>query len=602
MNTRFVVALGAAAIVTVATFANRDREAAAQAPGRWASIGDGPFALQSNPTIRQSGRVSSIAVDPRDDKHWLLGVGNGGVWETRDAGGSFVPIIDQTPTLAVGAVTFAPSDSDVIYVGTGESAGVGFTHTGVGILKSVNGGRTWALLGESFFGRASIRRVRVAPHDAGVVIVASARGGFGRDAGEPMPVAPPYGIVKSTNAGVSWSRTLVGQATALEVDPSNFSRQYAAIGDQRVGTFADDRNAVQNGIYRSTNGGDTWSLIEGPWGREPSSTRSAVGRIELAIAPSNPDVVYASIQIPPNGGSSATGLLGLFRTNNAWANPPTWIQIPTDASGPGGYCGPSKCGYSHVLSVDPREANTLFAGGAEQGFWRCTNCESSPTWTNTIRNVSVHADHHAVEWAGNRLIDGNDGGVWSTTDLGATWQNHNRMLPTTMFYAGALHPKDPAFMLGGPRDFALAVFRANDGWRILQQARTSEWGEGEVAISSSRPDTDWMATWLYGVIQRTTDGGRTSLQVDSRHRQERRGVRRTHPQVSYQRRCFRHGDESDVANQRFFQLQRTTLDRQQSAGHASVPRFADGARNDTFHCLCGIGSWLQHLCVRQSRW
>jgi photosystem II stability/assembly factor-like uncharacterized protein len=120
-----------------------------------------------------------------------------------------------------------------------------------------------------------------------------------------------------------------------------------------------------------------------------------------------------------------------------------------------------------------------------------------------------------LEWAGNRLIDGNDGGLWSTADLGATWRNHNRTLTTTMFYGGALHPTDSSFVLGGPRDFTVAVYRANGGWRILQQARTSEWGEGDVAVSSSRPDTDWMVTWLYGVIQRTTDGGRTSLQVDA---------------------------------------------------------------------------------------
>ena len=148
MDTRFAVILGAAAIVAVAAFPNRAGESVAQAPpGRWVRIGEGPFALQSNPNVRQSGRVSSIAVDPRDDQRWLVGVGNGGVWETRDAGATFEPIIDGTPTLAVGAVTFAPGNPDVVYVGTGESAGVGFTHSGVGILKSVNGGRTWALRG-----------------------------------------------------------------------------------------------------------------------------------------------------------------------------------------------------------------------------------------------------------------------------------------------------------------------------------------------------------------------------------------------------------------------------------------------------------------------
>jgi photosystem II stability/assembly factor-like uncharacterized protein len=491
----------------------------ANAAGQWVSLGPVPFTPQAGAANYQSGRIAAIAVDPRDESHWLVGVGNGGVWETRDAGGSWSPMIDDVPTLAIGAVAFAPGNPEIIYIGTGESAGgASFAHVGIGILKSTNGGRSWALSGESSFSRGSIRRLHVDPNDPNVVMAASSRGGFGRDAGVVPPAPPPAGVLKSVDGGTSWTRTLAGQATALEVDPRSFSRQYAAIADQRVGvrlsSDSTDQAAVTNGVYRSTDGGVSWSRIEGPWGTEASTTRSTVGRIELVLAPSDPNVAYASIQVPPNGGTNATGLLGLFRTDNAWADSPAWVQIPTDATGPGGYCGPSKCGYSHVISVDPRNANTLFAGGAEQGFWRCANCSGSPTWTNTTANAGVHPDHHALAWAGNRLIDGTDGGVWSSTDLGATWQNHNRTLPTTMFYQGALHPTDSSFALGGPRDFTVSVYRAAVGWRILPQASASEWGEAEVAISSSRPDTDWMASWLRGVIQRTTDGGRTTLRVD----------------------------------------------------------------------------------------
>jgi photosystem II stability/assembly factor-like uncharacterized protein len=478
--------------------------------GQWVSLGPEPFTFQVNPSNIQSGRVAAIAVNPRDTSHWLVGAGNGGVWETRDTGGSFLPIADDAPTLSVGALAFAPSDPNIVYVGTGEAAGVGFAHVGVEILKSTNGGQTWTLLAQSAFARASVRRLRVDPSNANLVLATSARGGFGRDSREGAPSPPPFGILRSTDGGNSWTRTLAGQATALEADPTSFNRQYAAIADQRLGVLDDTPGASANGVYRSMNGGVTWSRVEGPWGTDPSPTRSTVGRIELAIAPSNPNVTYAAIQVPPNGGPSNIGLLGLFRTDNAWADTPTWIQVSTDATPPGGYCGPGKCGYSHAISVDPLDANTLFAGGAEEGFWRCTNCGSSPTWTNTTRNAFVHPDHHALAWAGNRLINGNDGGVWSTVDLGATWQNHNRSLPTKMFYGGALHPADRTFALGSPRDFRLSVYRGDVGWRVLAQPR----GEGVVAISSSRPDTDWMTSWLRGLIQRTTDGGQSILQVD----------------------------------------------------------------------------------------
>jgi len=478
-----------------------------QGSGQWTPFGAAPLSYVSNPGTNSphSGRVSSIAVDPRDSRRWLLGVGNGGVWETRDSGETWTPITDDAPTLAIGAVAFAQGNPDTIYAATGEYAGFAFTHVGVGILRSTNGGQSWALLGQESFARAAVRRIRVDPNDANIVLATSAHAGFGRDNMFDAPAPPPFGILRSTNGGLNWSRTLTGEATALEIDPTNFSRQYAAISDK---TPRITPPFPTNGVYRSADGGMAWALVNGPWGPEPSVPR----RIELAIAPSDPNVLYASIQVP-NGG----GLLGLFRTNNAWADPPTWIQISTSATGSGGYCGPNKCNYSHVLSVDPRDANTLFAGG-ETSLWRCTNCGPSPTWTRTTLNgapnPNVHPDYHALAWAGNRLVAGNDGGVWSTTDFGATWLSHNHTLRTLMFFSGALHPTDSSFVVGGFRDFPLTVYRPSTGWRTLRQASTSEWGEGEVALSSSRPDTDWMAAWIWGVIQRTTDGGLTSLQVD----------------------------------------------------------------------------------------
>jgi photosystem II stability/assembly factor-like uncharacterized protein len=122
----------------------------------------------------------------------------------------------------------------------------------------------------------------------------------------------------------------------------------------------------------------------------------------------------------------------------------------------------------------------------------------------------VHVDSHVLEWAGNRLITGNDGGVFSTTNLGATWQDHNRTLTTNMFYMGALHPTDSKRAFGGARDFGFVSYRSGLEWR----GETGQGGEGDIAISSSRPDTDWMATKGNGAIFRTTDGRRTNVQVD----------------------------------------------------------------------------------------
>jgi photosystem II stability/assembly factor-like uncharacterized protein len=497
----------------------------------WVSIGPTPNAYSygpADPTYFNSGRVASIAIDPSDPTHWLIGFGNGGIWETHDTGASFLPITDNAPILAMGAIAFAPSDPLTIYAATGEATGTGPSLSGVGILKSTDGAKTWTLIAASNFARAAVKRIRVHPSNPNLLLAAISRAGFGRDAFEASPNPPPFGILESTDGGVTWVRTLGGQASALEVDPSNFNSQYAAIGDQRVSinfnfalapgsaSYNDPPGDAVNGVYRSTDGGQTWAPVAGPWGVSTPQA-ATVGWVELAISRSNPDTIYASIQVPPNGGSAAQPLLGLFRTDNAWAATPTWIQIPTGATGAYGYCGPNKCGFANTISVDPSTPDTLYAFGAEGGggAYKCTSCGLTPTWTAVAPNYPLHPDHHVIAWSGNRLIDGNDGGLWSSTDGANTWQNHNATISTNMFLSGALHPSNPNFILGGIKDFSISIRNGASTWVILPEpSRGGEWGEAEVALSSSSPDTDWMAGEGFGVINRTTDGGMTGMEAD----------------------------------------------------------------------------------------
>src|SRR5215831_16010780 len=400
-----------------------------------------------SPTGVSNGRVASIAIDPSDRNHWLIGVGNGGVWETRDSGTSFVPLSDSWPTLVIGALAFAPSDPKIIYVGTGEATLPGVTKGGLGLMKSTDGGKTWTLIAASNFARASVRRIRVHRTNPNIVLATVSRGGFGRDANEGMPSSPPFGVVNSIDGGVTWTRTLAGQATALEIDPSSFNNQYAAIGEQRTpnGVNNDSPGSALNGVYRSTDGGQTWTPVSGPWGSSTPS-HAAVGRVELAIAPSNPNVLYASIQIPPNGGPNNTGLLGLYRTDNAWVQSPAWIKIPTAAAED--YCVEfpeetgtaavtGKCGYSHVISVDPSDPSVLFAGGVD--LWRCLGCGQSPMWT-MMQPGPASGDFHVLEWAGGQLIAGSDHTVASTSDRGETWRGYNEALSIATFYSAVLHP------------------------------------------------------------------------------------------------------------------------------------------------------------------
>jgi hypothetical protein len=348
----------------------------------------------------------------------------------------------------MGALAFATSN--IIYAGTGEADFGGTDAAGAGLLKSTDGGLSWQLLPATNFTDISFKRLKVNPTNPAVVLSANTRGFFGRD-GENAPTPPARGIFKSTNGGTNWSLKIAGEGTALEADATNFQRQYAGLGD----VFG----AATNGVYRSTNSGDAWTRIGGPW----TTNVGGVGRVELALAPSNPNYLYASIQDALDGVGHDGGLLGLWLTTNAWAAVPAWSRISVsatdDGSGVLGYCGwapgydeaENACWSTHILIVDPLNPNILYAGGIPLWKFDGTNwTEVSKTGTDPVHGIKV--DQHAMGWVGNRLLVGNDGGLWSTTDGGNTWNDHNTTLSTVQYYEGVLHPTRPNFALAGSQD------------------------------------------------------------------------------------------------------------------------------------------------------
>ncbi len=476
----------------------------------WVNLGPSPILggqIGATPNARPvSGRISYVAVDPSDASRWLVGAAQGGVWETRDAGLSWTAMTDDQDSLAMGAIAFAPSDPNVVYAGTGEANFSGDAYAGAGLLKSLDGGATWQLLGAPTFANTTFSDIRVNPADANVVLAATAYGFAGRDGGFTPP-PPPRGILKSTDGGTTWAQRLNGDATALKVRPGNFSNQYAGLGNIFGGPA--------NGVYRSTDSGETWTLVPGPW----TSLPGGVGRVVIAIAPSDSNVAYVSIQDAFDGVGVDGGLLGLWRSNNAWAPSPIWTRIATgatdDGSGLYGYCGwdaafrfrARQCWYSHDIIVDPADANILYAGGIP--LWKF----DGSIWTEISKTVAdplrgIHADQHALAFAGSRLIAGNDGGVWSSPDGGNTWNEHNS-LGTVQFYHGSLHPTNPNFALGGSQDNGTEIWTGTSDWRWIFGG-----DGGESVIASTAPDLRWAVTFQRLGIRRTLDGGSTFTIAD----------------------------------------------------------------------------------------
>lgn len=491
-RTLLVVLVAVAAAWPVGSTFTRRQDAPV---GVWRHIGPIPIIPGVNPKMRSlSGRVISIAANPGDPRHWLAG-STGGIWTTTDAGETWTSNTDSLPSLAIGAIAFAPGNPAIVYAGTGEANFSRDARAGVGMLKSLDGGTSWSLLSGQALNRTAVAAIRVNPANADVVLALTARGfGNGRFSEPLFGSTPLFGVLRSTDGGATWSRMLPGQATALEVHPGNFNDQYAALSDVNAGQMNDSPGSRANGMYRSADGGQTWSVVEGPW------TALRPGRLVPAIAPSNPNVLYVSVSpLRP-----ASTVLGLYRTDNAWSATPSWTRISTDATGPQGYCV-GMCAEAHVVIVDPSDPDTIFAGGREE-LWRCRNCGSSPSWKGS--GYDMHFDHRVLAWAGNRLLSGNDGGVASTVDRGESWQRQSATLSTSQFFSGALHPTNPRMVLAGSRDNGCMTWTEGTSWTI-KEGKYHGYCEGDVAISSSHPDTDWMTAADFGEVNRTRDGGQS---------------------------------------------------------------------------------------------
>lgn len=401
------------------------------------------------------GRVSDIAIDPRNPFVFYVGLGHGGVFKTNDNGVTFQPIFDKQPMLSIGAVAVAPSDSDVVWVGTGEANDRNSSGWGDGVYRSTDGGENWQNVGlkES----RAIPRIVVDPKKPDVAYVA-AMGNLWKDGGE-------RGLFKTTDAGKSWKLVLHAQSPHdaktgcgdVAMDPANSQIIYATLyARQRTPWSFTSGPSVTGGedvggIFKSTDGGGTWKKLSGGL---PGQT----GRIGLAVSASNPKVVMAVVQSYEGGIGSLDDLRsksgGVFRSENGGE---TWTRM--SAMDPRPF-------YFSQIRIDPANSQRVYL----LGFALFVSDDGGKNFREDLTE-KTHPDHHAFAIQPGtapppkppkaedkdkppkpqvclRVLLGTDGGVYQSFAGGKNWDHLNK-IPAGEFYRISLDDTQPYFRIAG---------------------------------------------------------------------------------------------------------------------------------------------------------
>jgi photosystem II stability/assembly factor-like uncharacterized protein len=366
-----------------------------------------------------SGRVAAIAVHPKDRGHYYVGAASGGVWKTTNAGTSWTPVFDNEGSYSIGAVALDPKNPSIVWVGTGENNSQRSVSYGDGVYRSEDGGKSWKNMGLK--SSEHIGKILIDPRNSNEVYVA-AQGPLWAPGGD-------RGLFKTTDGGKTWKNVLKISAntgvTDVVQDPRHPDVLLAAAYQRRRHVWTLIDGGPESAIYKTTDGGASWRKVKAGL---PSVD---VGRIALAIAPSNPDVVYALIEAADKKG-------GLFRSTDLGA---TWDRRNDFDRG---------AMYFANVVVDPRNADRVFVLNVLN--------QVSDDGGKTLRRLGEkwkHVDNHVL-WIDPKdpkfYRAGCDGGVYESHDRGASWR-FVANLPITQFYDVAVDDNGPFYhVYGGTQD------------------------------------------------------------------------------------------------------------------------------------------------------
>jgi photosystem II stability/assembly factor-like uncharacterized protein len=449
---------------------------------RWRTIGP----------VAQGGRVDDVAVVERDPRIFYVAFATGGVWKTENAGTTFEPIFEAYGTGSVGAVAVTQSNPDIVWVGTGEANGRNNSAFGDGVYKSTDGGKTFTHMG--LRETQTIQRILIDPRNQDVVYVAAL--------GHLHGPNPERGLFKTTDGGKTWQKVLFvdNDTGVVEIvfEPGHPDVIYAASYQRRRAPWGFNGGGPGSGIWKSEDAGAHFGRLTGnglPGGPQ--------GRIGLAVAPSNPSVVYAQIEVlrdearvadASQATTSTSPEKGVDQAGGVWRSADkgaTW-EFRSDHN--------VRPQYYSELAVDPKDENVVYSVGRE--FYR--SMDGGRRFDVVVG--PGHADHHAI-WINpsnpNHLLIGNDGGPDVTYDRGRTWEAF-RTMPVGQFGGLSVDMQRPYYVYGGLQD--------NGSWGGPSQTRGAfisayDWfsiggGDGDAAASDPTGHEFIYSEGQRGAIQR----------------------------------------------------------------------------------------------------